>query len=636
MFSTYEKTFTNSATSPVRILVTAIVEDATNKITDIVPCGGSLPKHKPLTDAFSAESERMHTWVRATFIGQGIACFNTHNGVVPSPWSVQIKDGAELLREAEDLAGRAFRAGFGRLPRFWFMSGEADALKPDNSDRRYTVVNTINIGEMLNGKKSDFHRQLADAIRKQVEPRKTTAAPPQGKAEPPRVGTYWRRNAFTEAYALVIGIEDRADGRRYIEMKHVERGMEDLKPFKILWLENRWPVNWTRVYGSDIPGRPELALASIVFTEKGTIYATFGGNDPISVDQLSDSQILAIEREHKRDFPDVRNFLESHRAMERERNPRKISKPSVLGAPYGEDKTEEQAVQLEAGAGYYQQFLNSVDSSGVNELPPREGERYFSIVSGNVYRVIDTTRKPYSREYYVTMERASDKHRTKFTFRNHAVWLAVWRPVDDNGEAREVVQVEVESKRRDCGKTVEDCKARFDNVQGFNGVPFTPVTLNLRVNAQAASEVMQKIGEAAHEAAAQLAEYMREVDEDGVLDDLVRIYDELHRRVPGWNNKSLHEPGRTEADLAIRAIRKLARDLGTSRKNFEAELSQQKKQKEAENRQFLIDAIRKIARATGMASARSTLFRLFPNVLSLHDLSEEQMKTLHGALLASL
>ena len=573
----------------MRILVYATVEDATSKITDIdaVPCGGFSPQ----IDAFNAECKRMHDWVRTTFIGQDITCLQSHNCVVPSSWSAQIKDSAELLREAEDLADRVFCAGHGRLPCF-------------------AVVNTINIEapdeaklrELL-GKKSDFHRQLADAIRRQAEP-------PKKKAEPPRVGTYWRGKLLDHIYVLVIGVEEHATGGYYLPLKHV--GSESRPDFKARWTKH-WANLWTRVYGSDVPGRPELALASIVFMEKGTLYATFGGNDPISVDQLSDSQILAIEREHKRDFPDVRNFLEAGRAMERERNPRKISKPSVLGAPYGEDKTEEKAVQLEAGADYYQQFLSSVDSIGVNELPPREGERYFSIVSGNVYLVIDTTRKPYSRDYYVTMERESDKHRTKFTFRNHAVWLAVWRPVDHNGEAREVVQVEVEA--------LEDRKA--------------------------AREAMQKkIGKAAHEVAAQLEEYMREVDEDGVLDDLVRIYDELHRRVPGWNNKSLHEPGRTEADLAIRAIRKMARDLNTARKNFDAVQALKDKLLEAREpdksvlievcRDIYICGIRKIVTVVGTAEASATVTRLFGRNITLSGLSEKQLASLFEALIQEI
>lgn len=471
MFTTYEKTFINNATAPVLVYVTAIVEDASGKITDIVRSGGSVPKHKSPNDAVTAEANRMHDWVRSTFIGQYFACFTSHNGVVPAPY--------------------AFRTTSDGLQRMFFASGDADYLGLNQGDRRFNIVNTVNID---------------------------------------------------------------------------------------------------------------------------------GGDERC-----------------------------------------KIRMPAAMGEPYGaQDDTEQQAVQLEASAGYYQQFLNSVDSSGVNELPPREGERYFSVVSGNVYRVIDTTRKPYSRDYYVTMERESDKHRTKFTFRNHAVWLAVWRPVDDNGEAREVVQVEVESKREPgvvkrytYDKTVEDCKARFDNVQGFNGVPFTPVTLNLRVNAQAASEVMQKIGEAAHEAAAQLAKYMREVDEDGVLDDLVRVYDELHRRVPGWNNKSLHEPGRTEADLAVRAIRKMARDLNTARKNFDAvqafkdDLLRQKdellKARESdksarieERRDIYVQGIRKVVSVVGIAEARATVARLFGRAIPLSGLSEKQLASLFEALIQEI
>lgn len=650
MFTTYEKSFTNNATTPVRVYVTAIVEEAGGKITDIVRSGGSVPKHKSMNDAVTAEANRMHEWVRSTFIGQDIACLQSHNGVVPAPWFVPPVGRLtypNLLCEMENAARRAMRCHGVKPNRMFFTSGNADCLGLDQSDHRFSIVNIDSIDDesILKNmeRKSAFHRQLADALRRE-------AARNKPELVLPRVGTYWQRNSDPSRLTVaVLSVSELLDGKYAVTVKRVDAGQEKNEPYTLVVLKP-WADNWTRVYGIDVRGRPELAESSMVFLEKGTVYATFGGRDPINVGDLTDGQIAAIEREHKRDFPAVRSFLESHREMEQERNPRKIRMPAAMGEPYGvQDDTEQQAVQLEAGADYYQQFLNSVDSSGVNEMPPRVEERYFSVVSGNIYKVVGVSRKPYSREYYVTMERTSDSHRTKFTFRNHALWLAVWRPVDHEEKAREVVQVEVDT----AGKTLEDCKQRFDNVQSFNGSPFAPLEMRLKISAEDAEAVMQKIGEAAHVAAEELLAFAQELDEDGVLDDLVRIYDELHRRMPGWNDKSQHEPGRTEADLAIRAIRAinkhmlnyqgLANELSEKARGLAEEnrrlreanagLEQQNANTEKKHRDDLIESLRAARSVLGTSRCRELLSGMPGGVTPIYEMPNEELSAFVKVLL---
>lgn len=164
---------------------------------------------------------------------------------------------------------------------------------------------------------------------------------------------------------------------------------------------------------------------------------------------------------------------------------------------------------------YMQQFLDAVSSEG-NELPPAVGERYHSYISDQTYTVVDVRRKLHDTDLYVTMERDGDKHRAKFTYRDHAHWLTVWRPLDHEDKPRKTVEIE------------------------------------LKVDA---ADAMRQVGEAAHEA----AEAALVFNQGHTLNRIVR---ELDRRVPGWQKQSSSGPQIEFGDRMIRAIRTLNRMHG--------------------------------------------------------------------------
>lgn len=166
-----------------------------------------------------------------------------------------------------------------------------------------------------------------------------------------------------------------------------------------------------------------------------------------------------------------------------------------------------------------------------HELPPAEGERYQSLIMGrNIYRVLDARRKLHSEDWYITMIRECDGHKAKFTYRDHATWFLVWVPVIDEEE------------------------------------PVRKGNVTVTLDTSAASEALKKVGESMHEAAAEFVKYM---DSDGSLHDLVRIMDELHKRVPSWNQNATTGPELDEASLAIRAIRTLAKRSQTATDNWQ-------------------------------------------------------------------
>jgi len=481
MFSTYEKTFTSDATVPTRIHVTAVVEDATCKITDIVPCGGLL---LPPTGVFKAESKRMHAWLRTTFIGQHVACFNTHNGVVPGPFSIQVSD-----RRFAPL--RAVNLDF-----------KLTIPKDEKTQQAISRVISAQIEQAAMQQERDAHKKLRGALGDAHVP------PPWVEkshgVQPPEPGTFWQSRNVAFMRVLVLSVEEKRHGKFLARLKRVdEKGKNDRS--YVVEVRPNWGKKWERIYDTE--------------------------------------------------------QLKQH----------------------------------------YRNFLNSVEFKGT-ELPPKEGERYFSIVLPAVYKVIDVRQKLYSKDYAVLMEREEDGHRSKFTYRDHASWCATWRPVDDNGMVCSVVEI-----------AADEPKAA-------------------RVNQPSVSWSCPD------------ADPIRDLERADYLDDLVRVYDELHRRVPGWNNKSLHEPGRTEADLAVRAIREMARDLGIARKNFEAERALKNELLKAKNhfqaatrateqhRQMLIQSIRAAAKVLGVHESRADLIRLFGRSSCVTSLSDEQLLQFHVIL----
>ena len=213
------------------------------------------------------------------------------------------------------------------------------------------------------------------------------------------------------------------------------------------------------------------------------------------------------------------------------RAPMRILKPLYFKHPANIGKTN-----------YTCEFLNAVKHSG-HELPPQAGECYFSVVTGNTYTVVDVARKlHHETDYYVTMERDGDKHRTKFTYRNHTEWLTTWRPVDDEGKARKTVQVDV-----------------------------------------------------MHEAAEENRRYFAAF-EDSAVYDLIRIGNELDKRLPNWKELPSTPPGRFSAytmlDLMIRALRTLARQRDNTTESLRNVLKENEALKEQNKMQLAMAEVR--------------------------------------------
>jgi hypothetical protein len=228
--------------------------------------------------------------------------------------------------------------------------------------------------------------------------------------------------------------------------------------------------------------------------------------------------------------PYAQMAAEMHNVSFKPARERRIGMPPELGMPFGNDErrffvmptddaeklVEEYRSRFPNIAEYFREFIGGVPFEG-EEQPPAVGERYHSMISDKTYTVIDVRRKLHSTDYYVTMDRDDDKHRTKFTYRDHATWLSVWRPLDPDGKKHVKVEIAVD-----------------------------------------ASNALRQVGEAAHRAAEAMVDY-RETDAERQLRILYR---ELDRRVPGWRDSETPGVFVDELGLALRAIRTLNRMHG--------------------------------------------------------------------------
>ena len=210
---------------------------------------------------------------------------------------------------------------------------------------------------------------------------------------------------------------------------------------------------------------------------------------------------------HNGTVPSAEEMDEAHMAKKR------VGMPPELGKGYGEITHPADILEILTGAKVPEatrKFLDSVVFEG-DEQPPAAGERYSSVLSGSTYTVIDVRRKLYSTDRYVTMERDGDKHRTKFIYRDHAAWLTLWRPADDEGNAREAAEV----------------------------------------------------GETAHEAASAMFEFH-------ATDAIARVVRELNKRLPDWIEQPPGPVVYDTTDLIIRAIRSLVRQRDNASNDLQA------------------------------------------------------------------
>ena len=421
-----EKQFTNDATTPMIVSVAACIDD-NGIVRDMHAAGGIVGQN----DIQRAEAQRMHRWIRNTFVGQHEFFFNAHNGKVPAPSFAENPSAPEIhiintIDFSPDAIAEAMKGTpslIERIMRRDFSKGSTQTTKGAASDRK--------------------------------EARAVTVGHPDYEFAP-KVGTYWQDRNRPARFFMVVSTHE-CEGHSHVRMLRVDNG----RGGEYEWMfttASAWNDLFAPTTAGAVPGSPYAQMAAEL---------------------------------HDVSFKPARE--------------RRVGMPPELGMGYG---------LIES---LFRDFIENVPFDG-SEQPPAAGERYFSVISGGTYTVIDARRKQDSTDYYVTMERDGDGHRTKFTYRNHAEWLTVWRPVDDEGNPRKVVEVEA-----DCDKTAEHCKQRFDNVQNFVGVPFEPETdaeRHLRI-----------------------------------------IYRELDRKVPGWRNMGAHYENIDEVGLALRAIRSINKHM---------------------------------------------------------------------------
>ena len=425
-----EKQFTNDATTPMIVSVAACIDD-NGIVRGMHATGGIVGQN----DIQRAEAQRMHRWIRNTFVGQHEFFFNAHNGKVPAPSFAESPSAPEIhvintIDFSPDAIAEAMKGTpslIERIMRRDFSKGSTQTTKGAASDRK--------------------------------EARAVTVGHPDYEFAP-KVGTYWQDRNRTARFFTVTATHE-CDGHSHVRMLRVDnqRGGEYEWAFTT---PSEWNEMFAPTTSDKVPGLTPYSAQRV------------------SLDALQPVQYaLAPEDAEKL----LHDFHEAH--------------PEI--------------------GDFFRQFLDNVPFSG-SEQPPQPGERYYSYISNKTYTVVDARRKLHSQDYYITMDRDEDGHRTKFTYRNHAEWLTVWRPVDDEGNPRKVVEVEA-----DCDKTAEHCKQRFDNVQNFVGVPFEPETdaeRHLRI-----------------------------------------IYRELDRKVPGWRNMGAHYENIDEVGLALRAIRSINKHM---------------------------------------------------------------------------
>lgn len=355
-------------------------------------------------------------------------------------------------------------------------SGSADPLNLDQRDRRFVVANTIDFSPEAVAKAMQGAPGLIDRILRRnfdKQRNQTTVGAASDKTEAravsvghpnyefaPKVGTYWQDRNRTVRFFVVVSTHE-CDGHSHVRMLRVDnqRGGEYEWAFTT---PSAWNEMFAPTTADKVPGLTPYSAQRVSLDALQPIHYAL---DPEDAEKL------------------LHDFHEAH--------------PEI--------------------GDFFRQFLDNVPFEG-NEQPPQPGERYYSYISNKTYTVVDARRKLHSQDYYITMDRDEDGHRTKFTYRNHAEWLTVWRPVDDEGNPRKVVEVELKLDTRD------------------------------------ASEALRKVGETAHEAAQATFEFH-------ATDAIARIVRELNKRLPGWVEQPPGPVVYDTADLIIRAIRTLNKHM---------------------------------------------------------------------------
>lgn len=354
----------------------------------------------------------------------------------------------------------------------------------------------------------------------------------EGFTAAPNVGTYWQDRERPVRFFFLISKHE-CEGHTHMRMLRVDHARGGEYEF-VYENDAQWSRSFKRVAQVDVPGNT-VASRTVVLMDRGTCKVSFDGGDAFPASEMTDDQLNTVVAEHGEAHPGLRDFLEEQRPQLRIEFPAEEARKQVeayraafdgLYPHYepGKGGVVGARSALDGVPQYMQQFLAALDFIGT-ESPPAVGERYFSWISGATYKVVDVRRKLHQTDYYVTMEREPDGRRAKYTYRNHATWLTTWRPVDDEGNARQVEMVDV---------------------------PTTAIDMTLVDSND-----------------------MRRVEPGDFLVDpeveLRRLYRELDRKVPSWREAGDGDHVFLDnASLAIRAIRSLHKHVTGYQRGIDA------------------------------------------------------------------
>ena len=440
----FDKKFTNNAKRAITLdLIAAVNHEGivTRILASTVTAG--------MDDAERAEAMRMFTWAKTTFVGQPYVVFQAHNGIVPLP-KVNIADFDFPENPYEQLArqfGVPYKSvrpnnqpGKSEAPsaQFYAFSGDVDFLKDGGT--RYAILEDIDphaiaeamllapgILDLLRVEMLDIEARTGkkevnvelrvdtsgmtgtlDALIEAMQPmpkwaqggftsrvddRVYTKKHNEGPAF--SINSYWQSRTEPTKFYRVTGLQQ-CVGHWHVEMHCLQDG----EPEDRVWESTR---SWADLF---TPVDRETALA------------------PLS--PQSSVGPHAVRRLRKSFLP-PEAFDTSAFAL------REPVRPSDA----------EPSSEVIAAT---QQVLDGVPFHGT-EAPPKVGEQYQRVGSEHIYTVVDVQQGDFNT-HTVTL----DTHkggvyygRNKHTFRDHAQWLAKWRPLDSEGNVKPVVYIDIEN-----------------------------------------------------------------------------------------------------------------------------------------------------------------------------------------------
>jgi len=432
----FSKKFTNKAAQPMEIEVIAAVNHE-GTITRILASGGIAGS----TDDQRAEAMRMFAWAKVTFVGQDITLLQSHNGVVPSngvniphfmPGSPRLED-LNLSAEDREKIARAFGMSYKSAmtkpstsflqsrANFYQASGDVDFLKIDGV--RFMVLDDINpeaIAEALLTKPGAL-----DAILSAMHEEVLTGKPQEVNIEL-HVDT---SGVIGDMEKMIEFMRSPPEWAKY----KPEKGFNSLvytKNYDVPKIDTYWqsriePTKFYRV--NDVHpciGHYHLELHCL---QDGSYDSQAWANASQWADLFTQ-----VDRDTAHAPLSPQSSVGPHAAI------KELFPGTKLSLTPAEPSSEVVAAT--------QRVLDGVEFTGT-EAPPKEGEQYQRVDRDTIYTVIDV-QKADMDAYTVTMDAHKNGvffGRQKHPYRNHAQWLAHWRPLDSKGEGKPVVFVDIEN-----------------------------------------------------------------------------------------------------------------------------------------------------------------------------------------------